>query len=78
MTAPKPLRLRDRAVNEVIAWQLLEALKTQAISDAKMTLMMNTSRTQLDWLLDLGRDVQLSTLARAAAIVGRQIRLELT
>ena len=78
MTAPKPLRLRDRAVNEVIAWQLLEALKTQANSDAKMTLMMNTSRTQLDWLLDLGRDVQLSTLARAAAIVGRQIRLELT
>ena len=78
MTAPKPLRLRDRAVNEVIAWQLLEALKTQAISDAKMTLMMNTSRTQLDWLLDLGRDVQLSTLARAAAIVGRPIRLELT
>jgi antitoxin HicB len=67
-----------RAVKEVIAWQLLEAMKTQAISKAKMAIMMNTSRAQLDRLLNPERDVQLSTLARAAAIVGRQIRLELT
>lgn len=67
-----------RAIKEVIAWQLQDAMKTQAISKAKMASMMNTSRTQLDRLLDPERDVQLSTLARAAAIVGRQIRLELT
>ena len=43
-----------------------------------MATMMHTSRAQLDRLLDPDRDVTLSTLARAAAIVGRQIRVELT
>lgn len=70
--------LEARAVKEVIAWQLMEAMRDQAISKARMAAMMNTSRAQLDRLLDPDRDVTLSTLARAASIVGRQIRLELT
>jgi antitoxin HicB len=67
-----------RAIKEVIAWQLQAAMDAQSISKAKMAARMHTSRTQLNHLLDPNQDVQLSTLARAAAIVGRQIRLELT
>ncbi len=67
-----------RAVKEVIAWQLGEAMREGSISKARMATMMHTSRAQLDRLLDPEQDVTLSTLARAAAIVGRQIRVELT
>jgi hypothetical protein len=39
---------------------------------------MKTSRVQLDRLLDPDNDsVTLATLRRAAAIVGREVRLEL-
>ena len=43
-----------------------------------MAKRMNTSRSQLDRLLDPSNEsVSLDTLARAASAVGRQIRLEL-
>ena len=67
-----------RAVKEVIAWQLQQAMTDKSISKVRMAAMMNTSRAQLNRLLDPEQDVTLSTLARAAAIVGRQIRVELT
>lgn len=66
-----------RAVKEVIAWQLQKAMQEQSISKAKMAEMMHTSRTQLNRLLNPDQDVTLSTLARAAALVGRTIRVEL-
>ena len=69
--------LEVRAVKEVIAWQLEQAMRDGSISKARMAEMMHTSRTQLNRLLDPDQDVTLSTLARAAAIVGRQIRVEL-
>lgn len=67
-----------RAVKETIAFQLQQAMHDQAISKVQMAKMMQTSRAQLDRLLNPEQDVTLSTLARAAAIVGRQIRVELT
>ena len=67
-----------RAVKEVIAWQLQQAMAEQSISKAKMAQMMHTSRTQLNRLLDPNQDVTLSTLARAASLVGRTIRVELS
>ena len=66
-----------RAVKEVIAWQLQKAMQEQSISKARMAEMMHTSRAQLNRLLDPDQDVTLSTLARAAALVGRTIRVEL-
>lgn len=66
-----------RAVKEVIAWQLQQAMTDRSISKAKMAAQMGTSRAQLDRLLDPDRDVTLSTLARAARIVGRTLRFEL-
>jgi antitoxin HicB len=66
-----------QAVKEVIAWQLGEAMKERKISKNKMALLLKTSRTQVDRLLDPKNDVTLSSLQRAAAMVGRRVSIEL-
>jgi hypothetical protein len=65
------------AVKELVAWQLAEAMKTKKISKARMARLLQTSRTQVDRLLDPKNDVTLSSLQRAAAMVGRRVRIEL-
>ena len=66
-----------QAVKEVVAWQLAEAMKEQKISKNKMAALLRTSRTQVDRLLDAKNDITLSSLQRAAAIVGRRVMIEL-
>jgi antitoxin HicB len=66
-----------QAVKEVVAWQLAEAMKKQKISKNKMALLLKTSRTQVDRLLDPKNDITLSSLQRAAAMVGRRVSIEL-
>jgi antitoxin HicB len=65
------------AVKEVVVWQLMEAMEKQSLSKAKLAVMLKTSRSQIDRLLDPTRDVTLSTLQRAAALVGRKVQIEL-
>jgi len=66
------------AIKRVIAWQIEQAMKAQGISKAEMARRMHTSRTQLDRLLDPDNDkVQLDTVQRAAAAIGRKLKLEL-
>jgi antitoxin HicB len=66
-----------QAVKEVVAWQLAEAMKKQKISKNKMAARLKTSRSQVDRLLDPKCDVTLSSLQRAAAMVGRRVSIEL-
>ncbi len=66
-----------QAIKEVVAWQLAEAMKKKKISKARMATLLKTSRTQVDRLLDPRNDVTLSSLQRAAAIVGRRVAIEL-
>jgi antitoxin HicB len=66
-----------QAVKEVVAWQLAEAMKKQKISKNKMAGLLKTSRTQVDRLLDPKNDITLSSLQRAAAMVGRRVLIEL-
>jgi antitoxin HicB len=66
-----------QAIKEVVAWQLAEAMKKQKISKNKMAALLKTSRTQVDRLLDPKNDITLSSLQRAAAIVGRRVTIEL-
>ena len=66
-----------QAIKEVVAWQLAEAMKKKNISKARMATLLKTSRTQIDRLLDPQNDITLSSLQRAAAIVGRRVMLEL-
>ena len=68
---------KTEAVTRVIAWQLGEEMKRKRISKAKLASLMRTSRAQVDRILDAKGNVTVETLQRAAAIVGRQIRLEL-
>ncbi len=65
------------AIKEVVAWQLTEAMEEQSLSKARLAIMLKTSRSQVDRLLDPTRDVTLSNLQRAAALVGRKVQIEL-
>lgn len=66
-----------QAVKEVVAWQLAEAMKKKKISKNRMAALLKTSRTQVDRLLNAKDDITLSSLQRAAAIVGRRVTIEL-
>jgi len=65
------------AVKEVVAWQLAEAMKERKISKNRMAVLLKTSRSQVDRLLDPKNDITLSSLQRAAAMVGRRVSIEL-
>lgn len=65
------------AIKEVVVWQLTEAMEKHSLSKARLAAMLKTSRSQVDRLLDPTCDVTLSTLQRAAALVGRKVQIEL-
>ena len=52
-------------------------MQEQAMSKTRMAALLQTSRSQLDRLLDPSSDVTLSTLERAAALVGRKLSITL-
>jgi predicted XRE-type DNA-binding protein len=64
-------------IKEVVAWQLAQAMKKKRISKSRMATLLKTSRTQVDRLLDPKNDITLSSLQRAAAMVGRRVTIEL-
>ena len=66
-----------QAVKEVVAWQLTEAMKKKKISKNKLAMLLRTSRTQVDRILDPKHDITLGSLQRAAAMVGRRVTIEL-
>ena len=69
----------EQAIKELSAEQLAEAMKAQGLSKTAMAERMKTSRRQVDRLLDPNSpSVTLSTLRRAAAAVGRTLRVELS
>lgn len=68
----------NAAIKKVVAWQIQQAMEEQNLTRTEMARRMETSRVQLNRLLDPKNDgVTLATLSRAAAIVGRRLRLEL-
>ena len=69
---------KNHAIRSVVATKLAAAMAAQNISKARMAEQMNTSRSQLDRLLDPENEsVTLETLKRAAAVVGMRLELEL-
>jgi plasmid maintenance system antidote protein VapI len=68
---------QPQAVKEVVAWQLAKAMKKKKISKARMAVLLKTSRSQVDRILDPKRDITLSSLQRAAALVGQRVLIEL-
>jgi hypothetical protein len=68
----------EQAVKRVLAWQLAEVMKEQGITKVEMAKRLDTSRSQLDRILDPDNDgVTLGVLAQAASVVGRSLKLEL-
>lgn len=66
------------AIKRVLAWQIDKAMKEQRLTKAEMARRMDTSRSQLDRLLDAeSNSVTLETLTRAARAIGRRVKLEL-
>lgn len=66
------------AVKRVIAWQIEQEMKAQKMTKTAMAKKMRTSRASLNRLLDENdTSLTLTTLAGAAAALGRRIKLEL-
>ena len=63
---------------ERIVWLLEKEMKKKKLSKVKMAQAMNTSRAQLDRLLDpKSGNVTLATMQKAANAVGKSLRVEL-
>jgi antitoxin HicB len=66
------------AIKSVIARQLAAEMKKKKLTKRRMAELMQTSRAQLDRLLDPDNgSATIESLQRAAKIVGRELRLEL-
>lgn len=67
-----------RAIKRVVARQIGRLMKQEGLTKSTLAKRMQTSRAQLDRLLDPENEsVTLGTLVRAAQAVGRELRLEL-
>ena len=63
----------------MLAYQLAATMSAHRISKVEMARRLNTSRSQLDRLLDPDNDkVTLAALSRAAEAVGRRLKVELS
>ncbi len=67
-----------RAIKEVIAWQLADAMKERKLSKSRLATLMHTSRTQVNRVLDpLNTSLTLNTLVRTAAALGCRVKLDI-
>ncbi len=66
------------AQKRVLAWQVAQAMRRRRVSKAQMAKRMQTSRAALDRLLDPeNAGVTLATMGRAAAALGKRLRIDL-
>lgn len=64
------------AVKRVLAWQLTRAMQERQMSKNRMAKAMNTSRSQLDRILDPDNEnVQLDSIIKAARVLGYELRI---
>ena len=68
---------KAEALTRVIAGQLTQEMERQGITKAALAERMHTSRAQVDRILKAKGNVAVESLQRAAALVGRELRLEL-
>ena len=66
------------AVKRVIAWQIEQEMKAQKLTKTALASKMKTSRAALNRLLDASdTSLTLTTLASAAAALGKHVKIEL-
>jgi antitoxin HicB len=70
--------VQAKALKRALAEQLQDSMALAKISKAKMAQLMATSRSQLDRVLDPDNvSVQLDTLMKAAAAVGKTVEIKI-
>lgn len=66
------------AIKRTLAWQVSQTMTKENLSKSEMARRMNTSRAALNRLLDPDNpSVTLLTMDRAAAVLGKRLRVEL-
>ena len=66
------------AVKRLVAYELGRTIEREGISKSRLAALMGTSRSQLNRLLDPENEsVTLATLAKAAAALGKRLRISL-
>jgi len=66
----------EAAVKRVLAWQIGQEMAAKKIKKSVLARRMDTSRTQVDRLLDPSyTGVTLHTLHRAASVLGKRLRI---
>jgi antitoxin HicB len=66
------------AVKRVISWQIAHEMKVQKLTKTLMAERMHTSRAALNRLLDeTDTSLTLTTLASAASVLGKHVKIEL-
>jgi hypothetical protein len=69
----------EQAIKELLAEQIERAMQEQGLTRTAMASRMQTRRASLNRLLDpRNASVTLHTLQKAAQVVGKRLRLELT
>lgn len=67
------------AVKRVLAWQLEREMHKQHKTKLAMARELQTSRSQLDRLLDpANASVSLDTIARAARVLGKKVTIRIS
>ncbi|MBS3956972.1 MAG: XRE family transcriptional regulator [Clostridiales bacterium] len=67
------------AAKRVIAFQIAQEMESAHISQTELARRMKTSRSAVERLLDpTNPSVTLATLERAAAAVGKRLKIQLT
>lgn len=71
-------QVREAAAKELFAEQLQKEMRAKKISKTALAAALATSRNQVNRILDPACDaVTLGALKRAAAVVGKRVRVEL-
>ena len=66
------------ALKRVIAWQIAQEMKAQKLTKTELAKRLHTSRAALNRLLDENdASLTLTTLASAAAALGKKVNLQL-
>ena len=66
------------AIKRVLVWQIEQEMQKQGLSKSQMAEAMGTSHTSLNCLLDPeDTSITLKIMERAAAIVGKRLRITL-
>jgi antitoxin HicB len=66
------------ALKRIIAWQIAQEMKAQRLTKTELAKRMHTSRAALNRLLDENdASLTLTTLASAAAALGKKVNLQL-